>query len=341
LVQDARLIVLDEPTTALTHLEVETLFRILGTLRDQGVAILFVSHKLREMQRIGDYYTILRGGQVVAEGPADQFDRARITQSLTGRTMLEERQPPALPAVSHILLETKQLSNKELRGVSLSLSAGQRVGLTGLLGAGQTALALALFGLQPYHSGQLHWEGQPLPIRNVQDAVRAGIAYVPEDRLTEGLFLDQSIQNNLLATNLEPARDRFGFLLPRLAHQHAEYWRDALAMAAPHVSAPVSSLSGGNGQRVVLAKWLSCKPKLLILNGPTVGVDIGSKEGIHEKLRQLAAAGMGVLMISDDLTELTRHCDRVLIMHHGQIVKELSGDDLTEQAISVSLNHLE
>jgi simple sugar transport system ATP-binding protein len=341
LVQDARLIVLDEPTTALTHLEVEALFKILENLRDRGVALLFVSHQLREMERIADHYTILRSGQVVADGPAERFDANRIAQCMTGRAQVDDRQAAIKPAAKRGLLEVKQLANNVLRGVSLKVNAGERLGLTGLLGSGQTALALALFGLEPYHSGQVFWQGRPLSIRNVRDALDAGIAYVPEDRLTEGLFLDQSIERNLISACMEPACNRLGFLLPGHLRRQAEHWRDELAVAAPDLSAPVSALSGGNGQRVVLAKWLSRMPELLLLNGPTVGVDIGSKEGIHALLRQLVAAGMGILMISDDLTELARHCERVVIMHRGRIVKELAAAELTEQAISATFNSLE
>jgi simple sugar transport system ATP-binding protein len=341
LVQDTRLIVLDEPTTALTHIEVDALFEILRNLRARGVAILFVSHQLREMQRIGDHYTILRGGQVVASGPADQFDLGRITRTMTGRSIVDKQQAADKPATGQTLLEVTQLMNETLYGVSLRLYVGERLGLTGLLGSGQTALALALFGLQPVSSGQILWQGQPLSIRSVQDAIDARIAYVPEDRLTEGLFLDQSIERNIIAAHLQSVQGKLGLLAPSRVRRYAQHWRDALTLAAPDVSAPVRSLSGGNQQRVVLAKWLSRKPKLLILNGPTVGVDIGSKEGIHEKLRQLAAEGTSVLMISDDLAELARHTDRVLIMHRGRIVYELAGDNLSEQKINDHLSRLE
>lgn len=341
LVQDARLIILDEPTTALTHIEVDTLFGIVRNLKERGAAILFVSHKLREMQNISDKFTILRNGQVVASGPADEFTPTRIAECMTGRSLDERRHPQPRANEQPTVLVAEHLTGNLLHDVSLSLAAGQIVGLTGLLGSGQTELALALFGLQPYKSGRITVADFPRPIRSVRDALATGIAYVPEDRLTEGLFLEQSIQDNLLAANVESALSNSGLISRHRAKVHADRWLGELSVKCETGSAAIQTLSGGNQQRVVLAKWLSREPRVLILNGPTVGVDIGSKAMIHEKLRELSDAGMAVLMISDDLGELAGHCDRVLVMHRGQIVQELASDELTEDGVASALNALE
>ncbi len=342
LVQDAKLIILDEPTTALTHLEVDTLFDIIKKLKERGVALLFVSHKLREMQSISDHFTVLRNGRVVAEGPASEFDAAHITESMTGRKIEERRQlPKQVVKPQPTILKAESLTGDVLRNVSFSLHAGQIVGLTGLLGSGQTELALALFGLQPCESGRVTVVGTRDPIRNVQDALDAGIAYVPEDRLTEGLFLEQSIEDNLIAAFMEPVQTAGGLLSTHRVQEHVDHWLTELTVQASHRSDAIKTLSGGNQQRVVLAKWLSREPKVLVLNGPTVGVDIGSKETLHKKLRELADNGLAVLMISDDLRELATHCDRVLVMHRGQIASELSSGELTEDALSQSLNNFE
>ena len=293
LVQDARLIILDEPTTALTHLEVDALFEIVNKLKQRGVALLFVSHKLREMQLISDHFTVLRNGRVVAEGPGNEFDAARITECMTGRKIKEERQPCKQTAESQIVLEAKALTTDVLHDVNFSLASGQIVGLTGLLGSGQTELALALFGLQPCKSGQVTIAGTSQPIRSVRDALDAGIAYVPEDRLTEGLFLEQSIEDNLVAAFLEPVQNSVGLLSSPRTQKHVDHWLAELTVKSSARSDAIKTLSGGNQQRVVLAKWLSREPKVLILNGPTVGVDIGSKETLHNKLRELAENGAG------------------------------------------------
>ncbi len=341
LVQDARLIILDEPTTALSHLEVETLFEIVRKLKARGVSLLFVSHKLREMLEISDHFTVLRNGKVVAEGPAEAFDTTRIAECMTGRKIEEGRYDRPQLADSRVVLEAKHLGGTVLEDVSLRLTAGEIVGLTGRLGSGQTELALALFGLQPCDVGEVVLEGFLRPIRSVEDALAAGIAYVPEDRLTEGLFLDQSIDRNLVAAHLEPVQSKRGLIAPGRIASHAKQWLGEVAVEVPEGSAAIRTLSGGNQQRVVLAKWLSRRPRVLVLNGPTVGVDIGSKETLHAKLRELADEGMAVLFISDDLRELADHSDRLLVMHRGQIVSEMPGAELSEDAISDTLNRLE
>ena len=341
LVQDARLIILDEPTTALTHLEVDTLFEIVKQLQSRGVALLFVSHKLREMQIISDHFTVLRNGRVVAEGPAGEFSSARIAECMTGRKIKEQRHQRKQSVEPQIVLKAEALTGDVIQDVSFTLAAGQIVGLTGLLGSGQTELALALFGLQPCDSGQVTVAGTTSPIRNVRDALDAGIAYVPEDRLTEGLFLEQSIEDNLIAASMEPLQTSIGLLSAPRIKEHVDHWLGELTVQAANRSDAMKTLSGGNQQRVVLAKWLSRAPKVLILNGPTVGVDIGSKETLHQKLRELAESGLAVLMISDDLPELANHCDRVMVMHRGQIARELDGAEMTEDALNNTLNQLE
>jgi len=341
LVQDAQLIILDEPTTALTHLEVDALFEIINKLKKRGVAILFVSHKLREMQTISDHFTILRNGKVAAEGPAEQFDSARISECMIGRKIDERRSDRSQPVEPRKVLEAEHLTGDVIQDVSFSLFAGQIVGLTGLLGSGQTELALALFGLQPCDSGKISVVGTKRPIRTVRDALDAGIAYVPEDRLTEGLFLEQSIEHNLIATYMAQVQNTVGLISSKRVRQYADLWLSELGVRSVDTSAAIQTLSGGNQQRVVLAKWLSRKPEVLILNGPTVGVDVGSKETLHQKLRELADEGMAVLMISDDLRELAHNCDRVLVIHRGRIASEIVDDSLTEDAIGNTLNRLD
>ncbi len=327
LLHDARLIIMDEPTTALTGVEVEALLKIVRRLKKEGMAILFVSHKLREVLSISDRLTVLRGGEVVAQGPAAEFDEAEITYHMTGRWLHANRYVLPGDWQRKPLLKADRLCGQTVREVSFELCAGEVVGLTGLLGSGQTELALMLFGIRPCVGGTLLIRGERKAIRSVQDAMAAGIAYVPEDRLAEGLFLKQSIERNMVAANLPSLRNRAGLIPPSRLREESNRWLKELAIKAPTGQIPVDALSGGNQQRVVLAKWLATQPSILILNGPTVGVDVGSKQVIHDQLRELATRGMGILMISDDLSELAGNCNRILIMHQGQLVDELSGAD--------------
>jgi len=217
--------------------------------------------------------------------------------------------------------------------VSFSLRAGEILGITGLLGSGRGEIAEAIFGIHPADSGTITVAGKRRTIGSIRDAVNAGIGYVPEDRLTQGLFLDVSIADNLIASSLDSYRTRSGLLdRGRIRRSIGELFR-RLRIQAPNVGAVVRSLSGGNAQRVVLAKWLDGRPSILVLNGPTVGVDIGSKEEIITILREQAAAGMGVIVISDDIPELVTSCHRILIVHEGRLVAELSDDEIDANEI--------
>ena len=221
--------------------------------------------------------------------------------------------------------------------VSLELFPGEVVGIVGLLGSGRTALARSLFGLEPADEGTIYIEDLPVAIRNVVDAMEHRIAYVPEDRLTEGLFLEQSIQRNIVVSVLDTLRDRLGLLDSARLRESARGWIGALDIKTSDERTIVASLSGGNQQKTVLAKWLATQARIWILNGPTVGVDIGAKMDIHQRIRRLAERGCGVLVISDDLPEIAATCRRALLLHRGRIVEELGGEELDEKRLLDSL----
>ena len=288
LMADPRLLIMDEPTTALTGREVATLFGVVRDIQSRGIAVLFVSHKMREMLDISERLTVLRSGRVVAAGPIAEFDEAAITRAMTGSDIAEAPYvwQPGLAVTP--LLELDRLSvPDELDGISLRLLPGEIVGISGLLGSGRTELALALFGMRPQYRGTIRLDGAPVRLDSVQRAVAQRIAYVPEDRLTEGLFLPETIDRNIVATSLGRL-SRFGLLRSRAAASAAADTIRAMAIATPTGDRPVTQLSGGNQQRVVIGRWLLQQPRLLILNGPTVGVDVGSKAGIHATIRGLA-----------------------------------------------------
>jgi simple sugar transport system ATP-binding protein len=336
----ARLIVMDEPTTALTRHEVDALFTIVRDLQAQGIAILFISHKMREMLEISERLTVFRNGRKVAEGPMRDFDEASITHAMTGLDLTDEPYRPVLSEAPPRLDVRGLTVHGSVCGVDLVLRPGEIVGISGLIGSGRTELARALFGMEPKMTGEIHLDGRPARSRSVQEAIARGIAYVPEDRLTEGLFLPQSIERNLVVSILERLR-RGPFLDRAVVHTRTEEMFAAMQIAAPSAETPVGHLSGGNAQRVMLGRWLLTGPRVLILNGPTVGVDVGSKAAIHRIIRDLAMRnGLAVLMISDDVPELVTNCNRVHVMHRGGFVADLTGAALTEARINDALKAL-
>lgn len=334
LAQDARIIFMDEPTTALTWREVRALFGIVEALRERGVALVFVSHKIEEVLRISQRITVLRNGKVVVSGRSSDFDRPALIRAMTGRTLSDLKPSKTEWARERPLLEVEGLTlHGYFEDVTFDVRPGEVLGVTGLLGSGRTEIAEALFGVRPADSGAVRVDGRTIALRSVRDAVRAGIGYVPSDRLNEGLFLEQSIARNVIAGSLDRLVGRLNLLRQSAADGLADTSLANLHVKMASSRALVRSLSGGNQQRVVLAKWLARSPHVLILNGPTVGVDVGSKHEILEMLRVKSREGMGIIVISDDVPELLEVCHRVLVVRVGRLAAELTGERLTEQRI--------
>lgn len=330
LVSDARIIIMDEPTTALTHTEVERLFAVVEGLRRRGVALMFVSHKLDEVLAVSQRVTILRSGRHVTTAPSVELDRRAIARHMTGRDVDDSRSVAAVAEDSPPVLEVEHLSRPgAYDDVSFTVRRGEILGVTGLLGSGRTEIAEALFGILPPRDGVVRVDGRPVRLRTIDDAIAAGIGYVPEDRLSQGLFLNRSIADNIVAGSLDRHRRRAGLLDRAEIRATVEGLFSRLRIKAPSAGISVRALSGGNAQRVVLAKWLATRPRVLILNGPTVGVDIGSKHEILDILRSEAASGTAIVMISDDAPELAAGCHRVLVVRHGRIVHTLDGGSVT------------
>ena len=342
LLANARLVIMDEPTTALTQREISNLFTIVHNLTAQGIAIIFVSHKLREILEICQTISIMRNGEVVADGRVEDFDEAKITRHMTGRDIGESKFAfvPADPSAPPLLSVENLTSGSTIRNVSFTVAKGEILGVTGLLGSGRGELALALFGMYPVDGGGIRLDGHAVKPGSVQDAVRKGIGYIPEDRLTQGLFLNKSLADNVSSTLLDTVKNWAGFLKKGELRSIANDMLASLQVKIASIDAPASTLSGGNQQRVVIGKWLARNPRLLILNGPTVGVDVGSKQKIHERLRQLAHDGMGVIIISDDLPEIAANCNRVLLIHKGAVVREFSMNTQGEEDIAEEMRRL-
>ncbi len=342
MVNDAKLIVMDEATTALTQNEVDKLFSIILDLKNKGIATLFVSHKLREVLEISEKITILRNGALVSQGDTKDYDEAIITNHMTGRDISKTRFTP-FPQKEHTppALELQSLSNeKDFNNVSFSLNPGDIIGITGLLGCGRNELMESLFGLRPYTKGKVLLNGKEIKISNIDVAMKNHIGLVPEDRLTEGLFLDQPINDNITVSILDKIKNIFGIINHQEGKRIVDQQISEMKVVTPDTNNPVSSLSGGNQQRIVLGKWLAADIKILMLNGPTVGVDIGSKEEIHKKLKELASKGLAVLMISDDLPELIQNTSRIILMHKGEVTCEFDSSISDENNIISKMKEL-
>ncbi|MGI2033631.1 sugar ABC transporter ATP-binding protein [Rhizobium panacihumi] len=333
---DAKIIFMDEPTASLTSREVESLLDIARTLSAQGISIVFVSHRLSEVLDVCQRVTVLRNGKLVGTYSTEGMTQARLSELMTGRELTQT--PRTQDRIGETIFETQGLSREgEFENVSFTLRRGEILGLAGLLGAGRTELAHVLFGMTRPTAGQILKDGKPLALRSNRDAVAAGIAYVSEDRLNLGLVQNQSINMNTAATVLPQLGTRF-FLSPSRIRTLTADWIARLKTKVANAELPVSSLSGGNQQRIVLAKWLATRPDVLILDCPTVGVDVGAKEGIFSIIRELADSGMAIILISDEAGELWHNSDRILLLREGRLVNETRPADIDEEALEEMIN---
>lgn len=335
IVHDAKLIIMDEPTTALTRKEIEKLFIIIRRLQSQGISILFVSHKLDEVFEIADNFTIFRNGKNVITDSTKNIDNDRFVYYMTGRTLQKEMFVPKEIRKDTPLFEVRNLClEKGFENINFKVYAGEVLGIVGLLGSGRTELAKSIFGMLPATSGDMFVGGKKVDINSPQDAISHKIGYVPEDRLTEGLFLTQPIENNMMLANIDDLIKKSGVIDEKRIHADAGRWKKELSIKMLENDAAISTLSGGNQQKVVLAKWLEIAPKVLVLNGPTVGVDIGAKYDLHNYLHRLAATmETAIIVISDDIPELIENCNRILVMKQGRLVGEYGNTEVDEHTL--------
>lgn len=337
LLLDAELIIMDEPTSALTSKEVQALYKIIAGLKKKGIALIFVSHKLDEVLTIAETLSIMRDGKNVIDGPKEEFDKEKISYYMTGREVVFTPFQPK--QIGDVILRVENMSlEPHYRDISFELRRGEVLGITGLLGSGRTELAESIFGLRKMDSGKIALFGKEIHINGGYSAVNAGIGYLPEDRLTQGLFLNVEIERNISAGILRKFSQRlFGVIDKSGMHAEVVHRVEDLGIKLGKLSDPVSSLSGGNQQRVVLAKWLAIHPKVLMLNCPTVGVDVGSKQNIHETIKRLANEGIGMIVISDDLPEILSVCNRILVMNKGSFTGEYMTTQLDENKLQSML----
>jgi ribose transport system ATP-binding protein len=332
-----RILILDEATSALTAADVGKILAVLKRLRGEGLALLYISHRMQEIAELADDCTVFRNGRNVATYPAGTKSPGEVVELMIGReySHVFPPKPPPVPAATPPILEARGLTwTNRLRDISLAVRPGEIVGLGGLDGQGQRELLLALFGVLRDVAGEIRVDGRPVAIGgpSVAKAARIGMALIPEDRKTEGLMLPMSVRDNLSFAALGSLSN--GGLVDRAAEQRAvDDMLRLLAIKTGGIDVPVATLSGGNQQKVVIAKWLMMAPRIILLNDPTRGIDVGTKQEIYQLLRKLADQGVAILFYSTDYDELIGCCERVLVLYDGRIGRELAGDELTERAL--------
>ena len=321
---EARVVIMDEPTASLSETEVSSLFRVISALKNAGAGVIYISHRLEEISAIADRITVLRDGESIGMRDAAAVSREQLIAMMVGREVASVYPKRSVP-IGDVAMELRGLGNREagLHDVSFSVRQGEILGIAGLVGSGRTQLAETVFGLTPADSGEIVVNGAPVRIESPASAIAHGIGYVPEDRRQHGVVLDLPIAANVTLSSLDAVASHG--LIDRGAEQAlAERYVDRLRVITPSVDAAAGTLSGGNQQKVALARWLATKPKVLILDEPTQGVDVGSKSEIHGIMMDLAAAGMAIVMISSELPEVLGMSDRILVMHAGTIAGELT-----------------
>lgn len=338
LVAEARLVIMDEPTASLTRTEVNQLLRTVNYLRDKNITVVFVSHRLDEVKEISDRITVIRDGEVVGTWAADLLSPGRITELMTGRTIIHQKKLPN-SVEGKVILELNKLSRKgQFEDISLRLHQGEVLGLCGLLGSGRTELALSLFGVTHPDSGDIYLDGKKVMIKDNTQAVEMGIAYVSEDRLTLGAVLQQSVSDNMVLSILNRLKTPWQCIDEKRQETLVKEWIQDLDIKVTNPDNPLSTISGGNQQKVVLAKWILTRPKVLILDAPTVGVDIGAKDSIYQLIQRLSGVGISVLLITDEAPEAYYNCDRIFHMQRGKIINELRPSLYTEQQLAEVIN---
>jgi rhamnose transport system ATP-binding protein len=336
----ARLLIMDEPTAALSPNEVEHLFATVRRLRDRGVAILYISHRLEEVGELADVVTVIRDGRHIATRPAGELSQAEIIRLMVGRS-LDQLFPKEEAEIGDVVFRAEGLSRGGLfSDVSFELRRGEIVGLAGFVGAGRTEVARAIFGVDPLDSGTLWIDDRRFRPRSARAALRHGLAYLPEDRIHQGLVQPMTISQNATMAVL-PDLTPLGVLRPRREVRLTRRFMEQLRIKATSPAQVVRSLSGGNQQKVVLSKWLAAEPRILILDEPTHGVDVGTKADVHRTISHLAAQGLTILLISSELPEILGMSDRVLVMREGRLVGELSRAEATQERVIAAAAGLE
>ena len=334
LMQNASIIIMDEPTTTLTDPEIRRVFAMMRTLKEQGVGIIFISHKLNEVMEVCDRYTVLRDGNMVAEGAVRDTDPRQLAAHMVGHEVRSDVLSREMNYGEEVLRLENMTDGAHYFDISLSVRAGEVLGVTGLLGDGRSELFQSVFGaMGRKYEGNVYLEGKPIRITNTHQALNAGIAYLPRNRKENAILKDMSILDNGSLVFLPRIRRKKFFIDEKRQQELFNVQREGLQIKMGEMSDLITSLSGGNQQKVVLAKWLMADPKVLILDNPTQGVDVGAKEEIYTIIHRLAAEGVAVIVLSSEAQEIIRLCDRSIVLFHGRNMGTVEGEDMNERNI--------
>ena len=329
-----KVLILDEPTSSLTDIEVRQLFKNINILKDKGISFIYISHHLHEIFEIADTVTILRDGEFICDAAVKEIDEEYLVTRMVGRKLVNiYGQREVSLEDSNVLFEAKGLTRKaEFENISFNIKSGEIVGFAGLVGAGRTEVGRGIFGAEPVDSGEMYLDGKQIKINNPKEAIENKIGYMSEDRKTQGLYLKFSVKNNMISNHLKDF-SKLGFVSDNLVNENGHSCIDSFCIVTPGADQVVGNLSGGNQQKVLLATWFGIKPRLLIVDEPTRGVDVGAKSDIYSLLRELAKTGTAIMVISSDLPEVMGISDRIIVMKDGKIVGEVKQGDASEELI--------
>lgn len=329
---NSQLLIMDEPSAVLTDRELKVMFEIVKRLREKGITIIYISHRLEEVFELSDNVTVLRDGQHIGTFPISEVDRKALISLMVGREMGQEY-PKEAASTGDTVLEVKHLvRNRVLKDISFEVKAGEVFGISGLVGAGRTELARAILGIDRYDSGEVYVKGRKVHYRNLREAIDDGLGLIPEDRKLQGLVQIMSIKKNICMVNMDKVI-KGGMIQKRLEQKYAGEYSRKLHVAAPNVEVQVQNLSGGNQQKVVIAKWLMQESDILFLDEPTRGIDVGAKAEIYRLINEIVKEGKTVIMISSEMPEILGMCDRIMIMHEGRKMGELSREEASQEKI--------
>ena len=330
---DAKVIIMDEPTTALTETEVEQLYKIIDTVKKRGIAIIFISHKLDEVFKVSDEITVIRDGQYVDTKPTSEVTKEELISMMVGRDMSEMFQRERFELSDEIVLEIKNFTREgKYEDVSFSVRKGEIFGIAGLVGAGRSEIVESLFGYKPADSGEIYIHGEKVHIKNPLDAMKHKIGFVTEDRKLTGLFLNLNITDNMIMPKMSPYLENF-LISADKSQRTANEQKEKLKIKAPNVEVITNNLSGGNQQKVLLARWLLLEPEILILDEPTKGIDVGAKAELYKLMVELSKQGKTIIMITSDMLELLSMSDRVMVMYEGHKVGIIPHQELTQERV--------
>lgn len=332
---DAKIIIMDEPTDALTDKETRSLFKVINKLKSEGKAIAYISHRLSEIFEICDYVTVLRDGKFIGQDQVSNIDEDKLISMMVGRS-LEEQFPKVDHKSGEVLLSVKNLNNRYIKNVSFELKKGEILGVSGLMGAGRTELCKSIYGAYRLDSGQIRIDGQAVQINSPKDAIEKGIAYVCEDRKAEGLILGLSVKENMTISSLNRFKGGFLSINRKKEEEMVNDYIKKISVKTPSIAQKIKNLSGGNQQKVSIAKALMTNPKVLILDEPTRGVDVGAKKEIYDLINGFKKEGMGIIMVSSEMPEILGMSDRILVMHEGEITGEFENKDVSQEEIMKS-----